>query len=117
MRHAALIQKPINGPQSMPAETVFRMATIDGAKALGLEKEIGSLETGKKADIAFIKRNQVQSLPFENIYSKIVYSTQSNAVEHLMIDGNWVVSNRQLQNYDISLILSEINKLNNNYSN
>jgi len=117
MRHAALIQKPINGPQSMPAETVFRMATIEGAKALGLEKEIGSLETGKKADIAFIKRNQVQSLPFENIYSKIVYSTQSNAVEHLMIDGNWVVCNRQLQNYDISLILSEINKLNNNYSN
>ena len=117
MRHAALIQKPINGPQSMPAETVFKMATIEGAKALGLDKEIGSLETGKKADIAFIKRNQVQSLPFENIYSKIVYSTQSNAVENLMIDGNWVVCNRQLQNYDISLILSEINKLNNTYSN
>lgn len=110
MRNAALIQKPIHGPQSMPAETVFKMATIEGAKALGLENDIGSIEVGKKADIAFIKRNQVQSLPFENIYSKIVYSTYSNSIEHLMIDGNWVVNNRQLQNYDISLILSEINK-------
>jgi len=117
MRHAALIQKPINGPQSMPAETVFRMATIDGARALGLEMEIGSLEKGKKADIAFIKRDQVQSLPYENIYSKIVYSTQSKAVEHLIVDGKWVVCNRQLQNYDISLILSEINKYNYKYSN
>ena len=117
MRHAALIQKPVNGPKSMPAETVFRMATIEGAKALGLDNEIGSLEEGKKADIAFIKRDQVQSLPFENIYSKIVYSSQSNAIEHLMIDGNWVVSNRQLQNYDISLILSEINKNNLKYTN
>jgi 5-methylthioadenosine/S-adenosylhomocysteine deaminase len=113
MRHAALIQKPINSPESMPAETVFRMATIEGAKALNLDKEIGSLEIAKKADIAFIKRDQVQSLPFENIYSKVVYSTQSNAVEHLMIDGNWLVCNRQLQNYDISLILSEINNLEN----
>jgi cytosine/adenosine deaminase-related metal-dependent hydrolase len=112
MRHAALIQKPVKGPKSMPAETAFKMATIEGAKALGLDQEIGSLEIGKKADICFIKRNQVQSLPFENIYSKIVYSTQSDAVEYLMIDGKWVVTNQQLQNYDISLILSEINELN-----
>lgn len=112
MRHAALIQKPLHGPQVMPAETVFKMATIEGAKSLGLENEIGSLETGKKADIAFIKRDQVQSIPFENIYSKIVYSTQSNTVEHLMIDGKWVLCDRQLQNYNISLILSEINKMN-----
>ena len=113
MRHAALIQKPINGPESMPAETVFKMATLEGAKALGLDKEIGSLEINKKADIAFIKRDQVQSLPFENIYSKLVYSTHSSAVEHLMIDGNWIVTKCQLQNYDINLILSEINNLKN----
>ena len=113
MRHAALIQKPINGPQSMPADTVFKMATIEGAKALGLENEIGSLEINKKADITFIKRDQVQSLPFENIYSKLVYSTHSSAVEHLMIDGKWIVVNRQLQNYDINLILREIK---NNYN-
>jgi 5-methylthioadenosine/S-adenosylhomocysteine deaminase len=117
MRHAALIQKPINGPESMKAETVFRMATIEGARALGLDQNIGSLEKNKKADIAFIKKNQVQSLPFENIYSKLVYSTQSNAVKHLLIDGNWIVTNRQLQNYDINLILSEIIKYNNNFIN
>lgn len=111
MRHAALIQKPLNGPQSMPAETVFRMATIEGAKALGLENEIGSLEINKKADIAFIKRDQVSSLPFENIYSKLVYSTHSEAVEHLIIDGKWIVTNRKLQNYDINLILSGMHKI------
>src|SRR6185312_8687695 len=52
MRLAALIQKPVHGPTSMDARTVFRMATLGGAKAIGLDHEIGSLEVGKKADIA-----------------------------------------------------------------
>jgi len=109
MRLAALIQKPVYGAEAMPAETVFKMATINGAKALGLEKQIGSLEAGKKADIAFIKRNQVRSIPFENIYSKLVYATQSNAINHLIINGNWVVKDCKLTKYDKNKVINEVN--------
>ena len=54
MRLAALIQKPIHGPTIMDAKTVFKLATIEGAKALHLQNEIGSIEVGKKADLALL---------------------------------------------------------------
>ena len=57
MRLASLIQKPIHGPTSMDAKTVFRLATIEGAKALHLEDEIGSIEIGKKADLVLLNLN------------------------------------------------------------
>jgi cytosine/adenosine deaminase-related metal-dependent hydrolase len=105
MRLAALIQKPINGPTALSSETVFRMATIEGAKALGLHDQIGSIEIGKKADLVFCKLNDVHSIPFENIYSKVVYSTNSSDVHHLMIDGKWIMQNRKLSAYDINDII------------
>jgi cytosine/adenosine deaminase-related metal-dependent hydrolase len=111
MRLAALIQKPVYGPDSMSAETVFKMATIDGARALGMDDLIGSIEKDKKADLAFIKMNQVQTIPFENIYSKLVYSTQSNSVDHLIINGNWVVKDSKLMKYDINKVSEYINKI------
>ncbi len=96
MRLAALIQKPLNGPQSMPALEVFKLATINGAETLGLKSDIGSIEKGKKADLTFIKLNQVHSIPFDNVYSKLVYSTQANDVEHVMIDGQWIVKDKEV---------------------
>jgi cytosine/adenosine deaminase-related metal-dependent hydrolase len=105
MKLAALIQKPENGPTVMDSETVFRMATIEGAKALGLESEIGSIEKGKKADLAFCKLNDLRSIPFENIYSKVVYSTNSSGVVHLMIDGRWVMQDGNLSAYDINDVI------------
>ena len=96
MRLAALIQKGLHGPQSMPAQTVFRLATIEGARALGLEQHIGSIEVGKKADLVFIKRNQVHSIPDENIYAKLIFSASESDVQHVMIDGKWVMKDRQL---------------------
>jgi cytosine/adenosine deaminase-related metal-dependent hydrolase len=110
MRLAALIQKPKYGPTAMDSETVFRMATIDGARALGLGELIGSIEIGKKADLAFCKINQIRSIPFENIYSKVVYSTNSGAIEHLMIDGDWVMQNRSLVNYKIDDVIQYANQ-------
>ena len=109
MRLAALIQKPRHGPESMNAYQVFRLATTEGAKTLKLEDEIGSIEVGKKADLTFLKINQIPSIPFENIYAKIVYSTNQDAVEHVMIDGKWVVRNRDVINYDLHKLTSEIN--------
>ncbi len=110
MRLAALIQKPIHGPTSMDSETVFRMATIEGARALGIEDQIGSIEAGKKADLAFCKINQIDTIPFENIYSKVVYSTNSSGIDHLMINGQWTVRDRKLVNYNLDTIIDEANK-------
>jgi 5-methylthioadenosine/S-adenosylhomocysteine deaminase len=94
----------------MNSETVFRMATIDGARALGLESQIGSIEVGKKADLVFCKINELRSIPFENIYSKVVYSTNSSGVIHSMIDGKWVMQDRTLSAYDINKIILNSNK-------
>jgi cytosine/adenosine deaminase-related metal-dependent hydrolase len=105
MRLAALIQKPVNGPTALSSEAVFRLATIEGAKALGLQSQIGSIETGKKADLVFCQLYDVHSIPFENIYSKVVYSTKSSDVKHLMIDGRWIIQNRRLITYDIDEII------------
>lgn len=89
MRLSALIQKPINGPTSMPADKVFELATIGGAKAMGLEKEIGSLEIGKKADIAVVDIDNWHSHPSNaaSVYSQLVYQAQATDVYATIVDG------------------------------
>ena len=108
MRLAALIQKPLAGPQAMPAETVLKMATLNGAAALRMDTQIGSLEAGKRADLTFIKNNQVHSIPFDNIYSKLVYSTQASDVEQVMVDGKWVMKNRKLITIDEQTLIRSV---------
>ncbi len=100
MRLAALIHKPRYGVQSITARDVVDMATINGARALGLEKEIGSLERGKKADLIILNLNKVNTIPADNVYSQIVYSAQTENVLHVMIDGEWVMQNQHVLPYD-----------------
>ena len=103
MRLASLIQKPIHGAEMLDAETVFRLATIEGAKALNLENEIGSIEKGKKADLVLINLNEGFNPVYasdENVYSKLVYSASENNIKHVMIDGKWVVKNGKSKIYD-----------------
>ncbi|MDP3831315.1 MAG: amidohydrolase family protein, partial [Ignavibacteriaceae bacterium] len=94
MRLAALIQKPIHGADSMDAKTVFKLATIEGAKALHIHNETGSIEIGKFADLVLLDLND-PSLPLSNrdedIYSKIVYSASQKHVSDVMINGDWKV--------------------------
>jgi 5-methylthioadenosine/S-adenosylhomocysteine deaminase len=91
MRLASLLQKPRHGATSMPAETIFRMATRNGAKALGLDREIGSIEAGKKADIVLLNVDNLWDPldPFADPCSTIVYSAGPANVESVMIDGLW----------------------------
>ncbi len=91
MRLAALIHKPANGVKSITAENVFDMATINGARTLGMEDKIGSLEAGKLADLVVLDLNQVSTVPADNFYSQIVYSASSKNVVEVMVDGEWVV--------------------------
>lgn len=103
MRLAALIQKPIHGPLTMDAKRVFKLATIEGANALHLQNEIGSIEVGKKADLTLLDlSSNVHSLTEddESIYSDIVYSSSSAAVNSVMIEGEWKILDKQSLLYD-----------------
>ncbi|MEJ2634586.1 MAG: 5'-deoxyadenosine deaminase [Calditrichia bacterium] len=99
MRLAALIQKPEAGVTSTSAQMIFDLATLGGARALGLDKITGSLEPGKKADLAVLDLNKVHCIPADNIYSQIVYSARNTDVQHTMVDGKWVVFDRELKNF------------------
>ncbi len=110
MRHAALIQKPIHGPEVMDALSVFRLATIEGAKALHLNDEIGSIEVGKKADLVLLNLdsyNNSVSEDEQSIYSDIVYSANSNNVEFVMVDGRWLIKEYESMLYDQEKIIAE----------
>jgi 5-methylthioadenosine/S-adenosylhomocysteine deaminase len=111
MRAAALLQKVLNGPESLPAPRVLRMATIDGARALGLGDEIGSLETGKRADVVIINLNCLHSTPRPaDIVSSIVYSAQATDVETVIIDGRLVMRERQLLTLDEREVIEQANQ-------
>ncbi len=87
MRLAALIHKPGNGPKAMPADQVFEMATLQGAKALGMANEIGQVRPGFKADIALVDLNQHHNLPSHNVYASLVYASRASDVRHVVVDG------------------------------
>ncbi|MBD0327518.1 MAG: amidohydrolase family protein, partial [Pyrinomonadaceae bacterium] len=111
MRTAALLQKVLGGPESLPAPRVLRMATIDGARALGLEKEIGSLEIGKRADVVIVNLNRLHSAPRpSDIVSSIVYSAQATDVETVIIDGRLIMRDRQLLTMDEREVIEEANQ-------
>ena len=103
MRLAALIQKPIHGSTVMDAKTVFKLATIEGAKALHLQNEVGSIEVGKKADLVLMNLNSnihSASDSDESIYSDVVYSSSSNSVHSVMVEGEWKVLKNKSLLYD-----------------
>jgi 5-methylthioadenosine/S-adenosylhomocysteine deaminase len=96
MRSAALLQKVRRGPDALPARLALRLATIDGARALGLEKEIGSIEEGKRADLILINLDKLHLTPQPDLISTIVYSAEGSDVESVMIDGKLLMKDRQL---------------------
>src|SRR6185503_4672851 len=74
-----------------PANRVLRMATIDGARAMGLDSEIGSLEAGKRADVAIVRMGGLHATPAAEVISALVYSAQPSDVDTVMIDGELVL--------------------------
>ena len=100
MRTAALLQKVLGGPEALPARTVLRMATIDGARALGLGDEIGSIEAGKRADLILMNLDALHTTPHPDTISTIVYAAQSSDVERVWIDGRMVLGDGRLTTMD-----------------
>jgi 5-methylthioadenosine/S-adenosylhomocysteine deaminase len=110
MRLSSLIQKPIHGTDVMDVKTIFRMATIEGAKALHIENEVGSIEIGKKADLVLIDLDSYSnsySYSDETVYSDIVFSSTAENVRSVMVDGNWLIKDRKSLVYDQQEIIAK----------
>lgn len=107
MRLASLIHKPRFGARAMRAPRVVRMATLGGARALGLEAEIGSLEEGKRADVTVVDVSGVHVTPTGDPYSALVYACRSTDVRHVVVDGRVVVRDRELLTLDAERVAEE----------
>ena len=101
-------------PTVMPAETVLEMATLGGARVLGMEAEIGSLEAGKKADLIVVDLNRPHLQPVYNVVSQLVYSATGADVRDVIIDGRIVMQNRKLLTLDEEQILGRMKEIREN---
>jgi 5-methylthioadenosine/S-adenosylhomocysteine deaminase len=109
MRLTAFIQKVQHGPTVMNARTVLRMATMGGAEVLGMEKEIGSVEPGKLADLQLLDLEDFHVFPSYDAdwYSRVVYAATRGDVDTVIIDGEVVMQNKQVRTIDKTYVLRE----------
>lgn len=107
MRLAALLQKMRYGSSALPAREAFQMATIAGARALGMEQHLGTIDIGKKADIVILDLNNLHCTPAPDIISTVVYAARSSDVETVLVNGRILMENRQLQTMDELEIIAE----------
>jgi 5-methylthioadenosine/S-adenosylhomocysteine deaminase len=108
MDTVAKLHKVFTGdPKVISAQQAFELATIRGAQALHLEKEIGSLEKGKRADILIINRDTLNQIPLYNVYSDLVYATKASDVETVLINGRIVMRNRRLLTLNETAVKNE----------
>jgi 5-methylthioadenosine/S-adenosylhomocysteine deaminase len=105
---AAKLQKVTTGdPEALNAMQALEMATIQGARAIGMDKEIGSLEAGKRADLITVSLGEPHALPLFNVYSQLVYALKSSDVRHVMINGRLVLRNRKSLTIDSAAVLAK----------
>ncbi len=110
MRTAALLQKVTNGPEALPAQRALQMATLDGARAMGLDQEIGSLKLGKRADVIVVNIEQTHSVPGTGVVSSLVYSAQPSDVRATIVDGRVLMREGELLNLNHCEIIDEANR-------
>ena len=106
MKVAALLQKVhYMDPTVLPAQRVLKMATVDGAMALGLEEAIGSLEVGKKADMILIDFRKPHLTPAHDLYANLVYSARGSDVDTVIVDGNVLMEGREVKTLDEEAVM------------
>jgi 5-methylthioadenosine/S-adenosylhomocysteine deaminase len=98
-------------PTAMDARTVLKMATIQSARALGLDQVIGSLEAGKKADLIVIDTNKPHLTPMYNPVSHLVYAAMGSDVTTSIINGMVVMEDRKLKSLDLKKVMDDVNKI------
>ncbi len=112
MGTAAKLHKTATGdPTVLDAMAVLKMATLDGARAIGLGDSIGSLDTGKRADIVVLDIRTPHLTPLYHPESHIVYAAAGADVRHVMVDGNVLVKDRQLLTIDIDAVMGQVNRI------
>lgn len=114
MKVAALLHKGVNrNPTVLSAQQVLKMATLDGARALCWDNEIGSIEVGKRADLAIINFEKPHLCPLYNEFSHLVYAAKSSDVETVIINGKIVMENRRLTTLDVYKVMEMVEKAKN----
>lgn len=105
---AAKLQKVTTlDPQALPATAALEMATIGGARALGMEKEIGSLEPGKRADMIIVRLDRPNAVPVYDAISQMVYALKADDVRDVMVNGRTVVRDGRILTLDEGAVLAK----------
>ncbi len=108
MRFAALLHKVKTGdPRALPAAQVLEMATVNGARALGLEKQIGSLEVGKRADLVVVSASSARMTPMYDPVSHLVYTARGEDVRTVLVNGRVLMRDRKMLTLDEPAVLAE----------
>jgi 5-methylthioadenosine/S-adenosylhomocysteine deaminase len=109
MDMTAKLHKVVNlDPTVLSAETVIRMATIDGARALGLDGEIGSIEIGKQADLIVIDTRKPHLTPIHHPASAVVYAAKGSDVQMVMVAGRLLVKDRRVTTIDLEGVMDQV---------
>jgi 5-methylthioadenosine/S-adenosylhomocysteine deaminase len=112
MRQAAFLHKvATRNPQAVPATTALAMATIDGARALGLDAKIGSLEVGKRADLIVVAMDGARQTPMYNPVSHLVYVAKGTDVRTTVVNGRVLMRDRQMRTLDERVVLADARAL------
>ncbi len=116
MRTACLIQGGIHeNEERITSRDAIKMATINGAKLLGLDDKIGSIEEGKNADIILVdisqKLDNITKLPNNDLISNLVYNTSGRDVDTTIIKGKILMENREIKNVDLNKIISNVENI------
>lgn len=112
MRFAALLPKGVRrDPEAMNARQALRVATINGARAVGLGDITGSLEVGKRADLLLVHLDASNAMPIYDVYSALVYAMNSKNVRSSMIDGQWVMRDRVMLTIDKEETMEAVRRL------
>ncbi len=105
LRHAALLAKVRTGVTTLPARQAFELATIEGARALGIDDEVGSLEVGKRADLVVVRLDGPHVEPGGDAWSRLVYGCTARDVTHVMVNGELVVRDGEHTRIDAERVL------------
>jgi 5-methylthioadenosine/S-adenosylhomocysteine deaminase len=108
MRIAGYLVANNNGPEKSNPESIFRMATIEGARALGMADFIGSIEVGKRADLIAIDLEQPHLIPIHNIYAQLVFAAGRSDVSDVFVDGTQVIADRRSTKIDFAKLKSDV---------
>ena len=112
MRQASFLAKHANhDPTAVPAAMALDMATIGGARALGMDRLIGSIEPGKRADIIAVSMSATRQTPSYDPVSHLVYVTRGDDVRTTIVNGNVLMKDRQVRTMDRAAVIADANRL------